>query len=127
VITQYEELDVSFHGPLPPPAMLAQYNDAYPGCAEAIVKMAVSQSEHRQHLEKRVVDAQIVSERIGQFSALLIGVGGATVSALLVWNDKNIQGFVLALGEIAVFAGIYFYSKKTSRQELQTKRESAAE
>ncbi len=127
VIAEYEEVGVSFRGPLPPPDMLVHYNQAYPGCAEDIVKMAVSQSEHRQHLEKRVVEAQILGERIGQFSALLVGVGGAAVAALLVWNDKNIQGFLLALGEIAAFAGIYFYSKREKRRELEAKRESTEE
>jgi uncharacterized membrane protein len=70
-VLMYEEVGVSYQGPLPPPEMLVQYNQAYPGCAQDIVKMAVSQSEHRQHLEKRVVDAQILGERIGQFSSLL--------------------------------------------------------
>ena len=107
--------------------MLVQYNQAYPGCAQDIVKMAVSQSEHRQHLEKRVVESQIVGERIGQFSSLLIGVGCAGVAALLVWNDKNIQGFLLAMGEIAAFAGIYFYSKSQKRRELQAKRNAVDE
>lgn len=107
--------------------MLVHYNQAYPGCAQDIVKMAVSQSEHRQHLERRVVEAQIMGERIGQFSSLLIGVGGAAVAALLVWNDKNIQGFLLAIGEIATFAGIYFYSKREKRRELEDKRDSAEE
>ncbi len=30
----------SFSGPLPPPVMLQQYNQVFPGCGERIVRMA---------------------------------------------------------------------------------------
>lgn len=105
--------------------MLVHYNQAYPGCAQDIVKMAQSQSEHRQYLEKKVVEAQIIAERIGQFSAVAVGLALATVAGLLIWNDKNIQGFVLAIGEIAAFAGIFFYTRRSKQKELEAKRDDA--
>jgi len=41
-----------FQGPLPPPALLKQYEENFPGAAERIFKMAEKQAEHRQTLEK---------------------------------------------------------------------------
>ena len=38
-------------GPLPPPEMLAQYEEILPGAAERILSMAERQAEHRQKLE----------------------------------------------------------------------------
>jgi hypothetical protein len=74
LVTEYEERLSIHSGPLPPPETLVQYNQAYPGCAEDIVRMAVSQAEHRQQLERRVVDAQIAAERRGQISSVAVGV-----------------------------------------------------
>ena len=39
-------------GPLPPPEMLAQYEEILPGAAERILSMAERQAEHRQKMER---------------------------------------------------------------------------
>ena len=44
-----------FSGPLPPPLVLVQYNEAVPDAADRIIKMAESQSSHRQNLETKVL------------------------------------------------------------------------
>lgn len=46
-----------FSGPLPPPEVLAGYNDAFQGAAERIVTMAESQLKHRQEMERAVVES----------------------------------------------------------------------
>jgi uncharacterized membrane protein len=43
----------SFSGPLPPPNLLAQYNEVLPDGANRIVTMAERQAKHRQRLETR--------------------------------------------------------------------------
>ncbi|HLB58430.1 MAG TPA: DUF2335 domain-containing protein [Gammaproteobacteria bacterium] len=40
-----------FIGPLPPPSVLAQYEEIQPGFAERIIKMAETQGEHRRTIE----------------------------------------------------------------------------
>jgi uncharacterized membrane protein len=44
-----------FSGPLPPPEILAQYNEIVPGAAERILKMAEEQSAHRRGLEDKTI------------------------------------------------------------------------
>ena len=44
----------TFLGPLPPPEILAQYEQILPGSAERIMVMAENQAEHRQSLEETV-------------------------------------------------------------------------
>src|ERR1035438_8495401 len=46
---------MQFSGPLPPPGILAQYNDVCPNGAERIIAMAEKQQEHSQELERSVV------------------------------------------------------------------------
>jgi uncharacterized membrane protein len=48
---QIRAMGTHFSGPLPPPEILAKYNDALPNGAERIVAMAEGQMKHRQALE----------------------------------------------------------------------------
>ena len=43
---------VEFQGPLPPPAVLAQYENIHSGFADRIISMAETQAAHRQSLER---------------------------------------------------------------------------
>jgi len=115
-----------FSGPLPPPDLLKGYNDVFPGCAERIVSMAESQSNHRQELEKAVVNGNVESERRGQWfafslSALVIAIGG-----LLIWNDKSVSGLVLIIGDLVALAGVFVYGRYQAQKEREAQREMPA-
>lgn len=45
----------TFAGPLPPPALLGEYEEALPGLAERIVVMAESEGCHRRAIENRLL------------------------------------------------------------------------
>ena len=62
----------SFSGPLPPPELLAKYNEVIPNGAERIMAMAEVQARHRQGLESTVVNGNVGSERRGQWMGLAI-------------------------------------------------------
>lgn len=47
-----------FSGPIPPPNILAQYEQLKAGLAERIVIMAESQSQHRKEMEIQSLNAQ---------------------------------------------------------------------
>ena len=50
-------------GPLPPPEMLAQYEEILPGAAERILSMAERQAEHRQKMERDESEAERALKR----------------------------------------------------------------
>lgn len=52
----------SFEGPIPPPAILSQYDAVVPGAAERILRLAESQVEHRHHQEALVNQANIKTQ-----------------------------------------------------------------
>jgi uncharacterized membrane protein len=60
-----------FSGPLPPPGMLARYNDALPDGADRIVKMAEDQSSHRRRMESRGQIFAFVLALVARSSAAL--------------------------------------------------------
>ncbi|MCK5416664.1 DUF2335 domain-containing protein [Candidatus Parcubacteria bacterium] len=56
---------VSFSGPLPHPDILRKFDEVCPGTAKIIIEMAKTQSEHRQALEKSVINSDIKKSGLG--------------------------------------------------------------
>lgn len=64
-------------GPIPPPAMLAEFDRVVPGAAERILRLTEQETGHRIEWEKKALDANISESRRGQWL-------GAGISALAV-------------------------------------------
>lgn len=61
-------------GPLPAPAILADYNAIVPGAAERIIAMAEDNNRHFQTMDKMAVTATFKERRTGQWFGLVIGL-----------------------------------------------------
>lgn len=75
----------AFRGPLPPPAMLREYNDIVPGAAERILERSEKEQAHRHRVTEKSVDGAIRKDRRGQwmaYSITLIILAIATVFSL---------------------------------------------
>ena len=79
-------MHAEYSGPLPHPEILQAYEQVHPGIAERIVQRFEKESDHRQAIELKVVDAQInrdnadVSEvKRGQLFAFVLGAMGLLV------------------------------------------------
>jgi uncharacterized membrane protein len=106
--------------------MLADYNQAFAGCAERIVAMAEKEQQHRHETESRDLKGAIALASRGQF----IGAGLALIALLggiyLVAHDKDIQGFSLILGDVLLFGGAFVYDRFQKRSDAtQTDEEDA--
>ena len=118
----------SYSGPLPPPAMLMQYNEI-PGVLDAILKMTTDEQKHRHSIENQLVnsdvklnDAQIlylesgvkIKTRIHFFSFIIIFflIILGFISVIL---DKQIYGVCSFVGAMATFCYTMFYGKKNDQ------------
>ncbi|MGH9422273.1 MAG: DUF2335 domain-containing protein [Thermoanaerobaculia bacterium] len=117
----------SFSGPLPPPQTLAQYNQAFPGAAERIVRMAESQSAHRRSLESARVHADIDNEKRGQVLAFIIALVVFLGSLAIVWQGKSVAGITVMLAELATLAGLFIYGKESKTRQLERRRQELLE
>lgn len=101
--------------------MLADYNRAFPGCAERIVVMAEGQSRHRQALESsNLAHNQALARRaqwIGGALAFVIILGGL---GLAFW-DKPVTGLTVIAAAVVSILGVAWYGKKSQREELEAK------
>ncbi len=110
-------LHASFSGPLPPPEMLARYDEIIPGSAERILTMAESQSLHRRELEREVVFSRIALSRRGQWLGFAIAIVGLGTSAIIAIYGSALAGGIIGLGTLVSLVGVFMYGTKVQHAE----------
>lgn len=123
-LVSFEVRAEAFSGPLPPPAMLSDYNNLVPRGAERILAMAEKQQDHRHEIEKRVIGGNVSAQVRGQyfafFLALLIIVGAIYLIAL----GMPIWGFSTLIATIGGLAFVFITGRKKDDEERDRKRAS---
>lgn len=101
----------AWHGPLPPPESLKQYDAIVPGAAERILLMAEKEMEHRHQRENRTLKYNgrlIIVSTILAFLCVIL-LGGILCFAIYVKSDTG--AIATAIGAIAAVVGLFTYSK----------------
>lgn len=83
-----------FSGPIPHPDILKGYDAIVPGAAERIIRMAEKQSEHRQSMEKTIVEAEIRDSNKGINCAFILGLGGMISGVIIVYLVPSSAGAI---------------------------------
>lgn len=96
-----------FSGPIPPPNLLQEYDKAFPGSAERIVKMAEVEQAHRHAREHAEAELQIsihngikLETTLGQFFALIIGVVAIIAGTIAGVHGAQFVGTVIGGGGV---------------------------
>lgn len=87
--------------PLPPPAVLDEFNRVVPNGAERIVKAWELESEHRREIERKEQRLFYRDSTIGKVFALIFVLAALGVSAFAAWIGAEWLGAVLGAGTIA--------------------------
>jgi uncharacterized membrane protein len=113
-----------FSGPLPPPAVLKQYDDVAPGSAERIIMKFESQTEHRIRLESIVVWTGSIKELGGLvcgFTIAMTAIVGGIYTAL---QGLPFLGGSLSFTGLAALVGAFlmttFWQPKEEDQATPT-------
>jgi uncharacterized membrane protein len=112
----------AFSGPLPPPAILAQYNDTVPNGAERIVTMAEKQQEHRQEMEHKVVHANSLDQRLGLIFGFIVMMSAVGVGFWCVVHGKDTAGITALIGAVAAPVVAFIYGRKKQSEERTNKQ-----
>ena len=104
---EIQQKTTRFSGPLPPPAVLSEYDKAVPGAAERIISMAECEMQHRHETEdkttKSVINTTIVSITLAFVCVLILS---GLVFYALYKGYPTVAG-VIATGAIAAVAGVF--------------------
>lgn len=106
-----------YSGPLPTPALLKEFDNVVPGCAERIIRMAEEQAKHRQLLERTVIigDSKRANQGlwVGGTIAFLFLVG----AVFLIYNGHDWAGGILASVDLVSIVGVFIYGTVSRRSE----------
>jgi uncharacterized membrane protein len=119
-----QEISLTSHsGPLPPPILLKEYEDALPGAAERIFAMAERQAAHRQDLEATSVKSGKNRSYAGIVAGFLVSVACVIGGLIVVNNGHDWAGVSIATVSVASLAGVFVYGTISSRKERENKAE----
>ncbi len=92
----------AYSGPIPPPAILEQYNVIIPDAAERIIRMAEKNAAHRQAMESAVLNANIEAGKRKHKEI----TKGQLFGIISVLASFSVAAIALALGNPATAATI---------------------
>lgn len=108
-----------YSGPIPPPAMLDQYDRIHPGLAEELVKFAKDEQLHRQGLETMAVSGEISKDKRGQNYALIICLAVLAVGTVAIITDAPVVGGLLSGSTLTGLAYIFITGRKQKNSSQQ--------
>ena len=91
---------IQFSGPIPPPAILQEYNNISPDCAERIIKYAEVEAEHRRKVEIFTIKTEMLEIRLGQIFGFLIGITTILSGTYAAINGAQIAGSLIGTGGV---------------------------
>lgn len=116
-IAYRETQELSYSGPLPPPALLESYDRILPGAAERIFVMAEKQSDHRQALEKTIVNGDAMRANAGLLAGLVVALTVVISAVILISNGHDWAGATMATGVVVALTGIFVYGSQSRKAE----------
>lgn len=122
--TEITRIEASYVGPLPPPGMLAKYNEVFPGAAERIFAMVERQSAHREKIETIVVTAAARSSIRGSWFAFIISMTAIVGGVYLIKLGKSGEGVAAIIASLAGLTAVFIYGKRKDRKELNVKSDA---
>ena len=100
------------HGPLPPPDILAGYENVILGAGERILQMAEREAAHRHSQENMLNRSASTRSLIGVLGAVAVALFGFALAGYAFYLNLPWAGGVLAGIEVATIVGAFIYGTR---------------
>lgn len=107
----------TYVGPIPPPAMLKQFEEIRPEEAGRILRLAEDQARHRMELEKKVVETDIRRSWAGLAAGTLVSGMMITFGYWAIMAGHAAAGGTLATAAVVGLASVFVYGTNSQRRE----------
>jgi len=104
----------SYSGPLPPPEILARFEELYPGSAKLIIDDFLSESVQRREAERKILPSLLFRQTLGAISASLLGIVGLGGGIWLSHEGRSLGGLSSVLGTLGTLLAIFLYQNRKS-------------
>jgi len=111
----------SYSGPIPPPALLEEFERIAPGSAKQIIEQAFKQSDHRMGLENYVIRADNHRSWAGLFCGFTIAISFGGLSAWVILNGYPVSGSILGCLDLISLVALFVLGRKQQQDERQRK------
>lgn len=111
----------AYSGPVPPPAMLEEFDRIEPGRAAKLMQLAEDQSRHRMHLENFVIKSDVVRSWAGLVTGGILSAGIVTGGCILVATGHDWAGASIICSTLVSLAGVFVYGRKSQSEERKQK------
>lgn len=116
---KYEE----YTGPIPPPAMLRDYEQILPGLADRIITMAENQATHRRDIEKVVVYGGSRRSNLGLAAGLIVALAFGWWSYQLVLHDHELVGTIFGTADLGGLVSLFVIGRNKQAEERKQKQQ----
>lgn len=113
-----------FSGPLPPPNVLASYEQVLPGAAERILQLAEREQASRHRESDRTqtyldneLRSSTITQHIGQVTGTLIALAGLGLGFYAFSIGESGWGVAIVLFEISALTGAFVLGRRYSHRE----------
>jgi uncharacterized membrane protein len=112
----------AWKGPLPPPDILKEYNDAFSNGAERIFLEAKKQTDHRIKMESIVIPEEQKQSRRGQTFGFILALAFLIASFTLIFTGHEASGTIIGSIDLVALVAVFVYGRNYQKSELETKR-----
>jgi uncharacterized membrane protein len=123
-VTQMMSAEI-FRGPLPHPKHIQAYEDACPGAADRIIRMAEIAQQRREDRRDVVIANEYADRRLGMllgFGALVAMIVGGVL--LVYHGESEIGTGLLGAGVLGTVVGSFIHGRRQQEPETKTQTDS---
>lgn len=124
MIEKVHAIIAAYSGPLPPPSVLAGYEQIKRGTAERVIAMAERQAAHRQTMEQKLVEAEIEDHRadrrerrLGQWLGFSIGSLAILAGSLTATYGNPWAGGLIGAGGVVGLVSVFVLGRRAEKEE----------
>nr|QLQ63880.1 DUF2335 domain-containing protein [Providencia rettgeri] len=104
-----------FHGPLPHPDHLRQYEEIAPGMAERILSFTEAEQRFRHETQKTALNGAIRKDKRGQWMAYSLSLLIFLLGGYLMWKGEHGTGAGLITMNVIGLAGVFVFGRKAKQ------------
>lgn len=106
-------------GPLPPPAVLKQYDEVFPGLAERIVASMEREQDHRHAVDRSLIETHRVTFTRGQRIAATIALICLVLGFILGNNGQSVAAAAFVTGGLGQVVLAFLGSRDTRSKDVE--------